>query len=837
MKAYLLGVATVFLTAAASVIVRAYADAVFLDVYGASSLPQLFMTQALAFAVATAAYDALLRRARGVLLDGVVIALLGAGALVAPSLSRSGGRGLGTFAMAVGLVAISSVAALAANHVVGHTVSGRDARRLMPRAGAALTAGGVLAGFGASAFIARFGLARLPLVAAGLASLILVFAAWSRAAAPPQPPAGARPEGREPRALLGWIAAAAFVEAVLNVVLEFHFKSELRAQMGGDRLGMILAAFMGATNTLLLFLQIVLVPRLVVSQRLPINAALHPLVVMGALGAGAALPALAAAALARGVDSVLRAATGRACQDVAMSPLAAGTRERWKVLIRGVLIPLGSAVAGAGLLLVTPPRWASAALALLLLVLWRAAAGAFRDLLAAPLGVRTAERRADGLDLDALVRLIDRSGSADADEARLARAALARAGHGADELAPYLDNPDARVRAALFAMAARHPSPAAADELRAAVAVEDDDQALIAGLRALAAHDDDGAVDRARALRGLGGEVGRAAAAYLAQLGRVPAAECLVAARAVDGAWAAAIARGAGLDAAPAAGIEAHRYALASGDLEPWLAALAAGDPEAARAMAGMPLPDLRGRDLGPLTVRVLQAARLALPSSERTALFEAHLADPDPQARDEAARGAARAPVDADAVHRGLAVELDLLEALLAAREPADTLLRGELAVETRRSLARALAIAALAGNAAAVRAAGRHLEAPRVEDRLRALDLLQEIARTEPRLTKDIERWLAPAFGSAALEPALEADAWLARVASGELAPLAACFARLRAHPALADASGETLAALAARLGDDATVDDAVVTHLIAGAPDLSLGLARILAQRSRA
>jgi hypothetical protein len=176
-RAYLLGVVTVFLTAAAAVVLRAYADAVFLDVYGAGSLPELFMSQALAFAAATAAYDGLARRLPAVVLDGIVMLLLGGVALAAPALGRGGERGLGTFTMAVTLVAISSVASLAAVNVVAATISGRDARRLMPRVSAALTAGGVIAGFGASAFIARLGLARLPLLAAGLSVVILGFAA------------------------------------------------------------------------------------------------------------------------------------------------------------------------------------------------------------------------------------------------------------------------------------------------------------------------------------------------------------------------------------------------------------------------------------------------------------------------------------------------------------------------------------------------------------------------------------------------------------------------------------------------------------------------------------
>jgi hypothetical protein len=339
--------------------------------------------------------------------------------------------------------------------------------------------------------------------------------------------------------------------------------------------------------------------------------------------------------------------------------------------------------------------WAALPVALALFLVWRRVARAFHVLLAAPLGVRTVAAPGELVDLDATRRLVERCASSDEAEARLARAALERAGHAVEELLAHLEHPNARVREVVFALAARRPSPAAVTELRAAVAVENDPAALAAGLRALGEHGDDSAVARARTLRRSPGSLGRAAAAYLAQLGRLPAAEAAAAARAVDPVWAAAVVAGARLD-----GDFGLRADVAAGRLDGWLARLAAGDAEAARALEGLDVPPgLRGRELSASSwARVVAAARRALPSPERAALLEELLAHRAPAVREAAQRALAHATVEQDAVERALEVELDGVELLRAAAAPPGTLLAGELAAHTRRGLRRALAIAALA-------------------------------------------------------------------------------------------------------------------------------------------
>ena len=74
----------------------------------------------------------------------------------------------------VGLTAASQVAGLALWNRVAATVAGRDARRMLPRAGAAVTAGGVIAGLGAGVVIPRAGLDAIPYIGAAVTVIVLV---------------------------------------------------------------------------------------------------------------------------------------------------------------------------------------------------------------------------------------------------------------------------------------------------------------------------------------------------------------------------------------------------------------------------------------------------------------------------------------------------------------------------------------------------------------------------------------------------------------------------------------------------------------------------------------
>src|SRR5690606_19924995 len=116
------------------------------------------------------------------------------------------------------------------------------------------------------------------------------------------------------------------------------------------------------------------------------------------------------------------------------------------------------------------------------------------------------------------------------------------------------------------------------------------------------------------------------------------------------------------------------------------------------------------------------------------------------------------------------------------------------ELAVATRRCVARALWAAALEATAggcdpAPLAATARHLVDGGEADRRRALDVVQEL-ETRGELLALIERWLAPArpVPTRADGALVATDPWFARLLDGELRAIEPVLADLRRSPLFA-------------------------------------------------
>ena len=839
-RAFVVGVVTIFAANLVAVALRAFAEAAFLADYGARALPLLLVGQAVAFAVGTTVYHAATARAPLPRVDiALGVALIGGAAAAAPLVAR--GRPW-PFVIALAVVALSSVVNLALWNTVAAAVAGRDARRWLPRAGAAVTAGGALAGLGAAALIRRAGADPVPWAAAGVAVIVVgLLIATQRALAAGGAPGATAPPGTsatamggDHRALLRWLAVAAVLEAAVATALEFRFGAAMKQRFTGAELASAISLFYGGTHLLLLVLQVAVVPQLLTSRRLPVTLSIHPLLSgLGALALAAA-PGFVAIAAVRTGDWVLRAATSRTGQEISLSALPPVPRARWKVLLRGAATPLGAAAAGGVLAvlgaraLASPVGFAVAVATTIAVWLWvvQQAATRFLAALAAPLGMKSvalAGRRRDGFDLDTMTRLVAATGASDPGTAALAHAALARAGGAADEITAHLADDDPAVRRALYHLAARRPRPAAARELRAAALIDDDPAALAAAVRALAAH---GAADAIAAVAARGVDdpaVDRALDAARAQLGGDGAAgrEAAVAALvAHDGEWAAELGGGDGgrYDAAVAAALaaggtarrEGLRAATGGGEasLTALLAALTAGDRDAITAVA----------DLDDDGVRALRARLPAIDAAGRAAIARARAAGPAPgvllaslaEDDDDDVRAAALRSLagharagqipTAELAARAVERERRVLAALTAARAAgAPALHAAEVDRAVRRALDRllmAVALATAAGGrpAAPLLAAGRRLvDAPEAARR-RALDVIQELAVAPPPVLDAIERALRPPGpADAAARAALAAvDPWLARLLAGELADREPALAALRACPFFAALPG---------------------------------------------
>jgi Cyclic nucleotide-binding domain len=845
-RAFVLGAAMVLLGNLVAVALRSYAEAAFLAEYGAKQLPWLFIASAGGFAAATFAYDALTRRGHAGVVDVALLAVLGVAAAVAPALLAAG---VSPAVLVVTLVAVSQVAGLALWNRVAASVAGRDARRMLPRAGAAVTAGGAIAGLGAAALIPRFGMSVIPYAGAAVTAAVLALTvAQERALATGGAPGTAIPAGSSQGLgdvhwhLLRALIAVAALEAMVGTVVDLQFATALKARYTDDTLGIALALFYGGTNAILLLLQATAVPHLLVTRSVPTTAAIHPVIVIAWYLGFAAAPSFVGVAGTRTSDQVLRLATSRTSQEIELSPLPPAPRGRWKVLLRGGIGPSGAAIAALALLLVGPVAPATLAgvaiaIALVWLVASRIAARRFQAALAAPLGIR-AQRRDDPrrIDLETLEQWTAVAGGDDAREAALARAALARARVDPADLADHLRHDEPAVRASLFEQLARSPSPSLRGELRAAIEIEDDDRALALGIKALAIAGDGSGVERGKGRADLSREVAHAvrSADRMLRGGDVFGEIRMLCER--DPQWAAAFvrarrvagdlpddmlaqtlktaanaddARGGALAVIACVGPDAALPALTD--------ALEAGAPEALAAIAQI---DADGAAyLASRTEAMAPPARIAVARSlagapAGVAIAALLIADRDPEVAHAALRSAlaiARGGelVAATAIASANDAALAALVAHLDARDAAgawSACARGELEIATRRCVARvmwasALDAAAAGRDPAPLAATARHLTGHRDADRKRALDVVQELQTGRGQILAVFERWLrppVPAERDAAAEIAAF-DPWLASLATGELAAREPTLVELRRPALFASVAGPALAALA--------------------------------------
>lgn len=864
-RAFALGAVMLLLGSLVAVALRSFAEATFLAAYGPAQAPWLLIASAVGFGLATLGYDRLTRLAHPLVVDLGLLVVLGVVAVSSPALLD---HGTSPIAIVIALTAASQVANLALWNRVAAAVAGRDARRMLPRAGAAVTLGGAIAGLGAGAVIPRLGLSFLPYAAAAATVIVIVVCvAQDRALV-----AGGMPGAAAPAAapqsmttiqerLLRALVAVAALEAIVTTVIDLQFIANVKSRYAGNTLAVALALFYGGTNAILFVLQITAVPRILVTRSLPFTAAIHPALVIVSYLGFAASPGFFAIAGTRTTDQVLRLATSRTSQELAMSALPPGPRARWKVLLRGLIYPAGAATAAYVLFLLGPAILRSpthvAGVAIVIALIWgitaRIAAKRFQSALAAPLGIKEVRREDPRrIDVDVLERWTHAAGSGDPKSAALARAALTRARVDATDLADHLRHDDAEVRAALFDQLVRAPVAALRGELRAAVAIEDDDRALALGIQALTRAGDDGGLARGKERAGLSrdlDDVTRTAALVLK-----PAKDADVLARELstllerDPMWAIAVARARRADLSDDALARVLRTSARAGaDLvavrvgpAPSLAALAtaleAGEPTAIAAIAS--IGELDGDTQLALDAALPAWSALARATVARAlagapggnVLVARLVDDHDPEVAHAALRTAlAFARGGTALAHDRIVAAFDVARAALVAHLDArdaapatwSACVRAELEIATRRCVARvlwasAVEAAAAGRDAAAIAATARRLISGSDAEKKRALDVAQEL-QARPRLLEAIERWLLPPRPSTTLPSLAPHDAWLAQLVAGELKDLEPALVALRRPALFSSIAGPALADLASR----STIEHVTGTLFEHGAP----------------
>ena len=728
---FALALATAFSSMAVVFIAKTFADTVFLSAFGVQYVPHFYVALAISLIGGSTLYGALLRRRAVIAMDVFILAALIAACAAAPWAADLGGGWV--FSVAVTLHALPTIASLALWNAATGVATGRRARKFIPRAGAAATLGGMLGGFASSGVVSALGVEALATFAAVIACAALVMrlllhrTGGGRLAAerPRRQRAGAAPGSA--RRLIILLAAAAVIEAIVADVIDFGFKRAATNAFDPDQLGVFFALFYGASNTLILLLQLFATTRVLATRALRLTLSIAPFALFLVGGIWAIAPGLVLATIGNAGESVLKFGVSRPGQEIALTPLSPLRRQRWKVLLRGTFNKLGGVVAGVLLIaletvlldypIAIPILVASLAVALL--IVQRRVAAAYLEHLGSALGLRRLNMEDQpaqvALDREGIARVVAVMGDSNPQLASFGRQLLARGEADAADLAKHLGHHDPVVRRRLYALCEQSPNRGAVDALEVAVVAEtpSDPETLTAGLRALAVHGSDAGTTLARAVAG-DSEPKRARDhalqgwAYLAEVGAIDddgatLEDVLGAVLSTDGARAArlyaaaierrrisaseadnVIANAVERDRGPR-GRQAMRAAAALGRFEPLaklLRALSDGAPGADEAFAHLDWNALF-RLVGIVTSRESPPqvrARLlrALRASELTEVADVattFLTDPEPSVREVAARVLLKqvrergADVRRSTIEKSLQLELDLFQRYAGAR------------------------------------------------------------------------------------------------------------------------------------------------------------------------
>ncbi len=337
-----------FLAVAFAIALRTWCDAVFLTVFDASWIPWLFVASALVFVPATFCYAWLAPRIGALWLNTILLILFVAAMFVSIRLAQGA---FGVFVVVLAMQVISPLVNVIAWNTILDRIDNRQARRLLPVIGGISTLGAISAGVIGGEMAVRIGNYSLLLIGAGLlcamAPLPLVLAiSRERRIKSYGPDIRAVLRSFTANRLIGTVAAATFLMALTTNVIDYQFKAFAQDSLPPESLGVFFGRFHGVTNLAVLLVQFFVAP--VVMRRFGVgfSFALHPVIVL--LGAALTLfvPVLAAIAMLRFVDTLLKFTFHKNSNDLALTLVPAHDRHQAMVFIKGIVYPLGGIAAG-----------------------------------------------------------------------------------------------------------------------------------------------------------------------------------------------------------------------------------------------------------------------------------------------------------------------------------------------------------------------------------------------------------------------------------------------------------------------------------------------------------
>lgn len=507
--------ALVFLLSAGISLMKAAQSGLFLAAYPRSAIPWAFAASSILLAALSALSVSYAQRL-GTARLGAISLLGSAAALIALRALLEVHAGPIPFALYVVIEASSGVLVIQVWAVASAATDARTARRLLPVAGLGGSIAWTISGVSVQPLVAVIGAEGLL-----IASPILLVLTWLVLRAMAQLDLDARdrrghrgagaPLGEAFRfvwkvPLLRLMAALAILALVVEEVMDFHVMATARETLGDAE---AISAFFGHYYAITSAIGIVLLagPAARVLGALGASRALLATPLLTAIVAlvAALVPGLAAAVALRGVGRVLKQSLWSNAQEQMQTPLSHARRAEARAATRGVLAPVGYALAALGLAAIpehVDERWlAAGVLVLSIAMVALIALGARRTYLAALeravderrlfLGVGRAPRL-QPLERDALALLDREIRGEDPSRAALAAEVLGLSGSDlfVDRLAVGLEHSDPRVRAAAAEGLGRIVDPASARHAARSLTRERDPavrQKLAASLRILIA--------------------------------------------------------------------------------------------------------------------------------------------------------------------------------------------------------------------------------------------------------------------------------------------------------------------------------------------------------------
>jgi hypothetical protein len=335
------------LVVAAQVLASISGETIFVTAFSLEQFSEFIVVSSLARVALTFGYGAV-ARSRGVRSEHAALLTVGVITVVMALVLRFSWRpGLYFTCVALTIVPVAAAEAVSA---ASEAFPARQGKRLVPLVAGCSSIGAMLAGLVTDVFARRIGTPSLVAIAAVLllAAALVGRAAMTRGDQPfgaPAPVARSRTDvWRIPIVRLAVLFA--IVVAAGNSLVDYVFKSTLKAHYARDDMAAFLGVFETALSAGTIVMQLLLTSR--VTGRFGVRATLqmHPAALLLTAPVFALAPSVASATLAKGSEALMRFGAVTPTRTLLIAPLDGPARSRASLLVRGLGVALGGVMAG-----------------------------------------------------------------------------------------------------------------------------------------------------------------------------------------------------------------------------------------------------------------------------------------------------------------------------------------------------------------------------------------------------------------------------------------------------------------------------------------------------------